>query len=135
MLQHASIPLVRNKLQQLLQFGARGVQSNPSATAPELAGFTHSLLTDCLGREEAARARAKEATAGAQSVQAMTGKLGMQALIDCLARKDMLNLFRISAFRLTAVIQAACEKGHRWCGPGPRRRLPEHSPRRRWQAN
>lgn len=64
----ASGPTVRAKLQQLLQHAARGVAANPTAGGEGLADFLSSLLLGCVKREEAARARAKEAVAAATSV-------------------------------------------------------------------
>jgi hypothetical protein len=64
----ASGPAVRGKLQQLLQHAARGVAANPSAGGAALAEFLRALLEGCVGREEAARARAKAAVTAANSV-------------------------------------------------------------------
>jgi hypothetical protein len=69
----ASSPVIRGKLSQLLQHAARGVAANPTATGAELASFLGALLEGCVAREEAARARAKEAVAAANSVAAKGG--------------------------------------------------------------
>lgn len=66
----ASSPSVRAKLSQLLQHAARGVAANPSAGGAPLAEFLFGLLDGCVSREEAARARAKEAVGAATSVAA-----------------------------------------------------------------
>jgi len=76
----ASSPAVRGKLQQLLQHAARGVAANPSASAGALAAFLGELLEGCVGREEAARAKAKAAVAAANSV---APKGGLGSSVEC----------------------------------------------------
>lgn len=61
----ANDPKVRNKLTQLLQYAARGVQANPSATVEDVLVFVHAVLSDGLQAEEAARARAQAAAQAA----------------------------------------------------------------------
>ena len=64
----ASDPKIRNKLVQLLQYAARGVQTNPTASVEDVLVFVHSVLSDGLQAEEAARAKA-QATAEAAVLQ------------------------------------------------------------------
>lgn len=63
----AGSPTVRNKLTQLMQYAARGVQQNLTVNHRSLLMFVHQTLGDCLTREEAARARAKAAVGAAGS--------------------------------------------------------------------
>lgn len=66
----AGQPRIRTKLAQLLAFAARGVRDNPTAGPCELMVFVVAEMGRCLTREEAARARAKEAQGAATSAEA-----------------------------------------------------------------
>ena len=61
----AGRPAVRNKLTLLLQYVARGLAANPTATPQALCVFVHTTLDECLTLEEAARSRAKAAVGAA----------------------------------------------------------------------
>jgi U3 small nucleolar RNA-associated protein 20 len=60
----ASSPSIKNKLTQLLQFAARGVRENPTATAEPLMVWVHGALKEGLEADERQRQRA-EGAAGA----------------------------------------------------------------------
>ena len=64
----ASSPVIKNKLAQLLQFAARGVRENPTATAEPLMLWVHGALKEGLEADERERERA-EGGAGAAAGQ------------------------------------------------------------------
>lgn len=64
----ASTPAVRNKLSQLLQFAARGIRENPTASAEDLMVWVHGALTEGLRQEESAREAATGGVGAAEKV-------------------------------------------------------------------
>jgi hypothetical protein len=64
----ASVPSVRNKLSQLLQFAARGIRENPTASAEDLMVWVHTALTEGLRQEESAREEATGVIGAAEKV-------------------------------------------------------------------
>ncbi len=82
----AASPTLRAKLQQLLVFAARGLRTNPTAGPKQVLELAVGLMEGCLAREEAARARAKEAAGPAAGAAAGLGPAA--AAVAAAARRE-----------------------------------------------